>query len=152
MSSKCCFFSSLLIFRSIYRSWFDFFKYLYAGAVIFYCYSDQNSDKISVHIIQECKWFFAFSEQQKIQINFQRPLVLSLGIKPRTALHDNVMVDEKKEVWNIFRFEWFIDPFNHLFCNHFSRKVVWEIWFEKSGSRNLVREKWLTRKKGGFIP
>ena len=27
-----------------------------------------------------------------------------------------------------------------------------EIWFEKSGSRNLVREKWLTRKKGGFIP
>ena len=26
-----------------------------------------------------------------------------------------------------------------------------EIWFEKSGSRNLVREKWLTRKKGGFI-
>ena len=32
------------------------------------------------------------------------------------------------------------------------RKVVREIWFEKSGSRNLVREKWLTRKKGGFIP
>jgi hypothetical protein len=31
-------------------------------------------------------------------------------------------------------------------------KVVREIWFEKSGSRNLVREKWLTRKKGGFIP
>ena len=31
------------------------------------------------------------------------------------------------------------------------RKVVWEIWFEKSGSRNLVWEKWLTRKKGGFI-
>ena len=27
-----------------------------------------------------------------------------------------------------------------------------EIWFEKSGSRNLVREQWLTRKKGGFIP
>ena len=27
-----------------------------------------------------------------------------------------------------------------------------ENWFEKSGSRNLVREKWLTRKKGGFIP
>ena len=36
-----------------------------------------------------------------------------------------------------------------------------EIWFEKSGSRKvvlqtriffLVREKWLTRKKGGFIP
>ena len=54
-------------------------------AFIFHCYSDQNSDKTSVHIIQECKWFFAFSEQQKIQINFQRPLVLSLGIKPRTA-------------------------------------------------------------------
>ena len=32
------------------------------------------------------------------------------------------------------------------------RKVVQEIWFKKSGSRNLVREKWLTRKKGGFIP
>ena len=32
------------------------------------------------------------------------------------------------------------------------RKVVREIWFEKSGSRNLVQEKWLTRKKGGFIP
>ena len=32
------------------------------------------------------------------------------------------------------------------------RKVVREIWFEKSGSRNLVREKWLTRKKGDFIP
>jgi len=30
--------------------------------------------------------------------------------------------------------------------------VVREIWFEKSGSRNLVQEKWLTRKKGGFIP
>ena len=25
--------------------------------------------------------------------------------------------------------------------------MVREIWFEKSGSRNLVREKWLTRKK-----
>ena len=52
----------------------------------FYCYSDQNSDKISVHIIQEYRWFFAISEQQKIKINFQRPLVLSLCIKP---LHDN---------------------------------------------------------------
>ena len=31
------------------------------------------------------------------------------------------------------------------------RKVVGEKWLEKSGSRNLVREKWLTRKKGGFI-
>ena len=27
-----------------------------------------------------------------------------------------------------------------------------EIWLEKSGWRNLVPEKWLTRKKGGFIP
>ena len=27
------------------------------------------------------------------------------------------------------------------------RKVVRVKWFEKSGSRNLVREKWLTRKK-----
>ena len=27
------------------------------------------------------------------------------------------------------------------------RKVVQEIWFEKSGSRKMVREKWLTRKK-----
>ena len=26
-----------------------------------------------------------------------------------------------------------------------------EKWFEKSGLRNLVQEKWLTRKKGGFI-
>ena len=34
---------------------------------------------------------------------------------------------------------------DHLFCK--CRKVVREIWFEKSGSRNLVREKWLTRKK-----
>ena len=32
------------------------------------------------------------------------------------------------------------------------RKVVQEIWFEKSGSRNMVGEKWLIRKKGGFIP
>ena len=32
------------------------------------------------------------------------------------------------------------------------RKVVREIWFEKSGSKNLVQEKWLTREKGGFIP
>ena len=32
------------------------------------------------------------------------------------------------------------------------RNLVWEIWFKKSGSRNLVQEKWLTRKKGGFIP
>ena len=32
------------------------------------------------------------------------------------------------------------------------RNLVWEIWFEKSGLSNLVREKWLTRKKGGFIP
>ena len=31
------------------------------------------------------------------------------------------------------------------------RKVVREKWFKKSGSRNLVREKCLTRKKGGFI-
>ena len=31
------------------------------------------------------------------------------------------------------------------------RKVVQEKWFEKSGSRNLVREKWLTRKQGGHI-
>ena len=40
------------------------------------------------------------------------------------------------------------------------RNLVREIWFEKSGSRIvvlktriffLVREKWLTRKKGGFI-
>ena len=37
-----------------------------------------------------------------------------------------------------------------LFCNldfWSLRFEVWEIWFEKSGSRNLVREKWLTRKK-----
>ena len=27
------------------------------------------------------------------------------------------------------------------------RKVIREKWFEKSGSRNLVQEKWLTRKK-----
>ena len=56
----------------------------------------------------------------------------------------------------------------HLICNHFSkwfekngsRKVVREKWFEKSGSRKVVRqtqiffqvrEKWLTGKKGGFI-
>ena len=32
------------------------------------------------------------------------------------------------------------------------RKVVREIWFEKSGSKKMVQEKWLTRKKGGFIP
>ena len=31
------------------------------------------------------------------------------------------------------------------------RNLVWEIWFKKSGSRKVVREKWLTRKKGGFI-
>ena len=41
-----------------------------------------------------------------------------------------------------------------LFCNldfWILRFEVW-IWFEKSGLRNLVREKWLTRKKNGFIP
>ena len=27
------------------------------------------------------------------------------------------------------------------------RNLVREIWFEKSGSKNLVRDKWLTRKK-----
>ena len=32
------------------------------------------------------------------------------------------------------------------------RNLVREIWFEKYGLRNLVQEKWLTRKKGGFIP
>ena len=32
------------------------------------------------------------------------------------------------------------------------RNLVQEIWLEKYGSRNQVREKWLTRKKGGFIP
>ena len=32
-------------------------------------------------------------------------------------------------------------PFDHLICNQFSRKVVREIWFEKSG--------W---PEGGFIP
>ena len=31
------------------------------------------------------------------------------------------------------------------------RNLVQEIWFEKSGSRKVVREKWLTRKKCGFI-
>ena len=31
------------------------------------------------------------------------------------------------------------------------RKVVQEKSFKKSGSRNLVREKWLTRKRGGFV-
>ena len=29
--------------------------------------------------------------------------------------------------------------------------AVFRNLFEKSGSRNLVQEKWLTRKKGGFI-
>ena len=31
--------------------------------------------------------------------------------------------------------------FDHLFCNHFSRKVVPEKWFEKSGSRKVVDQK-----------
>ena len=51
------------------------------------------------------------------------------------------------------------DSMDHLFCNHFSRKVVREIWLEKSGWPEkkvvlyykstffLVRDKWLTRKK-----
>ena len=93
-------FSSFLIFSSIYGSWFDFSKYLYAGRVIFYFYSDQNSDKISVHSIEDYKWFFTFSEQQKIKINFQRPLVLSLCIKP---LRDNAMVDKKGKIRLIYR-------------------------------------------------
>ena len=46
---------------------------------------------------------------------------------------------------------------DHLFCNCFSRmlqkigsrKVV-RVLAEKSGSRNLVREKWLTRKRSEF--
>ena len=37
---------------------------------------------------------------------------------------------------------------DHLICNHFSR-IVREIWFEKYGSRNLVREKWCF--KSGFF-
>ena len=44
---------------------------------------------------------------------------------------------------------------DHLICNHFSEKcskVVREKLFENSGLRNLVQEKWLIRKKGGFIP
>ena len=45
--------------------------------------------------------------------------------------------------WTIYSATTFLEKF---------RKVVREIWFEKSGSRNLVREKWLTKKKGGFIP
>ena len=45
--------------------------------------------------------------------------------------------------WTIYSATTFLESY---------RKVVREIWFEKSGSRNLVREKWLTRKKGGFIP
>ena len=32
------------------------------------------------------------------------------------------------------------------------RNLVQEIWFKKYGSRNMVRVKWLTRKKGVFIP
>ena len=33
------------------------------------------------------------------------------------------------------------NTFDHLFCNHFSRKVVREIWFEKSGLRKVVDQK-----------
>ena len=40
------------------------------------------------------KYFFPFLNNKKIKINFQRPLVLSLFIKP---LHDNAMVDEKRK-------------------------------------------------------
>ena len=45
-------------------------------------------------------------------------------------------------------------PLDLLFCNldFCSLRIeVWEIWFKNYGSRNLVQEKWLTRKKGGFI-
>ena len=31
-------------------------------------------------------------------------------------------------------------------------KIFPEKWFKKYGLRNMVQEKWLTRKKGGFIP
>jgi hypothetical protein len=50
----------------------------------------------------------------------------------------------------------FSDIFNLYLHSHFYsapsiftvfRNLVWEIWFEKYGSRYLVREKWLTRKK-----
>ena len=39
----------------------------------------------------------------------------------------------------------------HPFILHPRFLQFLEIWFGKYGSRNMVQEKWLTRKKDGFI-
>ena len=74
--------------------------------------------------------------------------------------------------WTVWKYQGVDITSSHLICNHFSwkgyksgsRKVVWEIWFKKSGSRKVVDQKkkvvlyhkstffqvgkkWLTRKK-----
>ena len=41
--------------------------------------------------------------------------------------------------------------FTHPFILHPRSLQFLEICFKKSDYRNLVQEKWLTRKKGGFI-
>jgi len=49
--------------------------------------------------------------------------------------YDSITFDKQ---WTIYSATTFLES-----CG----KVVREKWFEKSGSRNLVQEKWLTRKK-----
>ena len=55
---------------------------------------------------------------------------------------DQKIIECERTHWTIYSATTFLES-----C----RKLIREKCFEKSGSRNLVREKWLTRKKGGFI-
>ena len=78
----------------------------------------------------------------KIMLTF---LTNILSTKPQTARWDKNKTN--KQDWKGF------GPF--ILQPLFYKSV--EKWFKKSGSRNLVREKWLEKngwpeKKGGFIP
>ena len=47
---------------------------------------------------------------------------------------------------------WRLSGTTHPFILHARFLHFLEIWFKKYGLRNLVREKWMTRKKDGFVP
>ena len=69
--------------------------------------------------------------------------MLSAFITGSWAIWAKQHISKIKIAWTIYSAITFLEK-----C----RKVIREIWFEKSGSRKIVQEKWLTRKKGGFIP
>ena len=95
MSPKCCFFSSLLIFRSIYIGLDLIFSNIYMQVQSFFiAILIRIMRKFLFTLLRNINIFFPFLNNKKIKINFQRPLVLSLFIKP---LHDNAMVDEKRK-------------------------------------------------------